>query len=1695
MQISRRKFIKISSLTSGGLASNLPTWMQFFIDIPATEQNFIPVCGIIPMPDSLEEFGAHLRWTLPPAHGLPELINIYKRTSDPKAPNLLIRPAESDKPHLPSSVGDLRFSGNLTAFRLSTASQFGKAYRTVPNPENHTLKISFDQPVDFCNIQLGKIKKLTARVFFPDSTLSHEVSIEESANYAPLIVHALNNRPFQHVEIPVNFEFLYFIEFNGNTYLCNSKGWKLIDTLHNRKDVEGKMLGKRIAPNTKNYYINSASSGKYSELSKNYTGMMSSFLDPTEKTFQKDPEYNSIADIPGHKLFFKTGDKSVTRLSAWNIFMMGSMDPNIARLLGLYYVDTAIKSEKEIYDYKIEAVYKKKVTTCGVVLKVGGRFSGLPQIEGQLAATQTKSTWWEFDPEYTARHLGKVRLTWKTNELSIESESWKRFVEPVIYGLSINNSPARLISPKAEKNNLVFIDQFVTVNAETKKYRVFGIDLFGQVSNGIVSDIVMKDLDIPAIPTRLNFEQAGNKTHLRFEYGGFQYLADPEVQHLNVYYKHNTIFDHNLKINYHSYTVESRDDTGSNVITLELATPIQNDVPYHTVHFVEDLDGRKLPARERKKFRILSYDNNHLVCVTALNDLPNPSGRVLLEANTRDKDLGWTAIPGARQPFQPPVATRLIGYHHYLQNTSDNTHFSNGLNPTRANSFVANLTHARGIPAGTHRDLFQNNDGSSINGDYTEVYIDRTLNESDIFTGGEMLIGSSRYRILAQRAGYGDAENETLRTKIIIEGYHDFSAGQVMLTPVIQDNPFTHQIGGLMLLLFENNSALINKHTGEFMFRGTKRYVSTKGAAIFHPVEKGEEDHVHVIAKLMSDVRVVGNEAQVLVSIASKVSYLHTSHQASGSNKALYFEPYHAAISNEIAAVSLSPGEAFKNVFFTANAVDVNNHQSELSVIAQFIKTRNKNDKPVAPPAPFPCGDRPATEAFLKLPNSAGKSYFLLCWDGSNDYRYEVGRAMDKTVLITHKSLWLNGQVADPSGFSAASIAGSGLTIQSVGSPSIVRVPRSNFINLPETYKYGRMSFGSGSVIQHFEIVKLEEDGSSVLISLRTLLSGQQPGNNSWVISPSPDYQTIGADVLRVRDLADECPSAFSIVTGQALRNTTEFLDEVPGVGGGYFFYKVRSVDAGEIRSDWSLASVPVWQVDTRVPDAKDFFKIVAGNKSARICIRATDILANEFLHVYRSTNIDSLPSQALIVKLAGTDITGYQLWRNMPVVYEKGLVDLSFLKKAFPSLTISTGQGGILKVFLYDESTNTVDTSKDLLVRTSTMVIAQSIQNLESSIAEEEKVVVAYLNREGEIKYIFHTHLNGRDIKVENRNILFYPGYTINLILGIYDASLIRRTGNSIALIDPEFNLWTIQSSFDVTTGRIVNLRSISENIKLAVVARVTREDGQIIDPFIIETVIGVPDQLFMLPDRSVNLFNLPKDIKGIYKLSDYDKREKKVSVTAKNYFIKAVSEFDTTNYSLKNLSDEVPNGATIAIEIRNTDNLTLMIKDNDQLKSYLDSPLQVGFEYYYTGIIERKIKSQDKAFDIFSKASKAVRVIPFDLNIPLIPEVQLMWWDKDRSAPANPSTAIPVALLRWESHEQNVTYKVFKWADNSNSWVFLGYVSDGVFNLQGNLQSFVYEDSAVDSLNSYRYKLSVVNASGVENADGAVNILSQLR
>lgn len=1394
MYIPRRKFLQLSAVSGVGLLTGLPSLSGFFDDIPIAEQNFIPLCGIFPNPNSIGEKGVHLRWSLPPNKGFPQTIIIYRRKGSTKETSLLMRLAETGEPFLPYHKNDIKFTfPNSHRFRLSNTN-YGSCYENISMSITEKLKIEFDIPVDFCRLQLGVINPLLIKSYYCDGSLASTNEITTTQTYSTFSITGDGKRKIKYIELPLNFKYIYFLEYFHQDLVCGYKDWEKVGEINNALDIfdaaNNELVVKRLNEGAFNYYLptTSATDPKraiYRKHSEYFQKIIKGMSNPSTDNFIVQEPYTRINEIPADELIFKNKNKSKIRIKAWSFLMLHAIDPNFARIMGLYFVDSSVKEgETSVFDYKIVASYKDKKELCGIVQRVPAEYSGKPELQEDISATQIRNTIWEFDEQLRPiSHPGKVRINWAGPKAANQP-----YINPVVYALKKNNGEDKIISPGQNKGTGLFIvDQRAIVRTSEHKYEIKGIDLFGQTSNKISVACVVKDKDVPPPPYKLTFGGGLDDTKLFFEYGASQYMASPDAQSFTIYQKPDTlIFTREFKYNLDSsYT---QDEEGNKIRTLTLLNYNTSDGEYQFVRFIKNHDGQGLPAVNRKKFKIDAISSGKLKFTCGIEYEPLAVGWIECVKDPSAKNNNGWSVATTKQ-YSLPIYGQLRNYVHFISNSSDTSNYRNTSIPVDK-SFTCKAVLVFHIPASETKELFETTATTNYE-EHTEVLIDRQILISGMFTRCRVR-NNTLARDIVQSAGIAatgsglageialDPRVKNKYTRILFRGNVTVSPGDNMYLHLLQKEDtvnLPNKVFDWIIARVSINLLTGLNPGGELLMKGiiTVPLLNDDGSST-----QSEED-ILVTATVGSDfydpVNTPGDSyKEVLLFIDKRIKSFAT------PCPLVYFAPYSVSIQSIIQSLTLLKTEAHKSVYFAVDTTDNSNsaNTSPLSIIAQFIKTKNADDKPDTPEAPFPCGQSTATEAFLSPSNSEGRSTFCIEWKDIKDsagvskgYRYEVARSLDKTIIAVHKDLWLKGKNYPATMETTVPVTG----LQRNLPNATTGVIEASFINSSsidwDKYKGGRLKQIIEDKLMGFEIISVSKSGNQVNLSLRPMIKGASLATENATIDLLPPYQKIHDDPQLLKEIIDHCPTAFSIVTGQPLRNATQFLDDVPGMGNSRFFYKVRSVDASEIRSDWSPASVAVWQVDTQLPDPPMITQIEG--QEGKMYLKWRNELSRSIIG-YILYRIDK--------KVNKNNAGDYQN-EKLIKVFKKEIsssadvkVDFSKIRHKYnqivlpPSEYLKNGNNitGVFKINPNDQP----DTVVNFLVKEITTISVTTVNNIHPKLLDGESVVVVLSNSSPTAETVVYKN-GDKNLIISNRKLELPGGliYTAqNPIKGIFRAS-----------------------------------------------------------------------------------------------------------------------------------------------------------------------------------------------------------------------------------------------------------------------------------------------------------------------------------
>jgi hypothetical protein len=340
--------------------------------------------------------------------------------------------------------------------------------------------------------------------------------------------------------------------------------------------------------------------------------------------------------------------------------------------------------------------------------------------------------------------------------------------------------------------------------------------------------------------------------------------------------------------------------------------------------------------------------------------------------------------------------------------------------------------------------------------------------------------------------------------------------------------------------------------------------------------------------------------------------------------------------------IAMLPGKRYTTLYLSATALDAAGKESP-QVAAPF-ELKVVNPPPVVTPAaPYPASDGAgALYGEVSLPNHDAQSTVHLAWaaihppgSAGEGVRYELARALDSSILASERDRWRRGGTADDyadlgivvepetighlqPGFSVDPARGTfQVKTKPLGEARLEGlVGRSGRIRIAHTFAHPNGQDAYSKEVWHRLIKAVPSPGlAKALILLcqpfdeldETSL-GEIADDAAFEAQATPDYSALlGKEDQedRLRQLADarytraepdmlgegRNESAFGIVTGVPIAGT-DFVDTIPGIGRSRFFYKLRAVFPGEVRSAWSPASVAFRQLDLSPAEAPEVIQV-----------------------------------------------------------------------------------------------------------------------------------------------------------------------------------------------------------------------------------------------------------------------------------------------------------------------------------------------------------------------------------------------------------------------------------------------------------------------------------------------------------------------
>ncbi len=1201
--------------------------------------NRLHVMGILANGVDIGPKGVHLRWMFPPSAGIPKSTNIYRRPHE-----------KSDARHVNGlKKNELLTAGKnhngivFTGFKTGTLKSESNAgeLRNLDKSQPFRLVISFLRPVSNLKISLINPNSETkGSAFRNGENIENQTALKSTTSKAKTFLN-FNGIDIDHVSVELTFDMLTDVEFIDPAVICKDTNWESIGSCvsfsPDQVGLEQYLTSLVNDSNTFNYYLSRNATQRNSAKThyKNSAIELLRLFDWLKNP--GDPSVGEVFENPGADLanlqFISRNDKPFNNLKPIGLITMAAQDPNLATMLGLYFVDKTMNSLKR-YDYKVECTYSGKPSLCGIVMDLGNEmYSSVPSQTPVFAKESSGKTWVYSNLIDNQKLEGGIGLKWARPAIDPGNSS-QRFNEPVLF--AVKRDPvfkARLQGTNPEdklvavhENNYLnpslncFTDTKLTrLDSGNYKYEVAPVTIFGQKGPSVFSDPINISDVMPVPPVALSVQEVKPlgqplKQKLRFKFGAAQFFVAPHTKRFQILSRPDSLIDkqhfgYTLAVfngKNHTSTLQgdkiftlniSRDDVFPS--TLGMAAGDLNvtvSKPYHTAEFSLSADKTPLPTSRIKKFtinRFLAKDKIEIVVDHAAHptyEIP-ASGFVVLikDPHSASAPNNWKSS-ALTVNLVPPKKLVLLTARTVSAGTSP--------------GFNCTITKVKTIAP--VRDRIS---GNLITPVFTELFFNRALLEQGLFDGGTITVGGTQKQILYQGGGLASAAttpDTELATdvqkgrfaRIMVTGAFPQAVpgANMVLQPRVNTGPvpgIINPLTGLFVLKFSTPASGTPVGFGEVLLKVRQKLQVAS--------DRTKDQILPVSLPTLSDFSPVTGGVEVLVKINKEVNSL----TPDLVNHGAFFGQYEVDVTAIITAQPIPANAPATSTFFAIQSETDGNvpfNRSMLSSPAQYYKANLV--VPEAPGRPNPCVMPAAGEkAFLPPPDMKGYAVNCISWPALPNIRYEVYRTLDATLLLQHKNEFLKGNSVAVSGLT---MPGS-LTLSMQG--ALTRETNTGFltgtyitpamsVTGENVFLNSRLEISSVRMKNYYQIVSAKmaspnftagvPQSVKVKLTMKPVNAGFNIALNSGIhkLTFLPDYKLVAKNETVLAALANKpaLEKAYSLVSGVPVRVGT-FNDMVPARGINMFFYKTRAINASEVKSAFSAASMPVFQMDTTPPD------------------------------------------------------------------------------------------------------------------------------------------------------------------------------------------------------------------------------------------------------------------------------------------------------------------------------------------------------------------------------------------------------------------------------------------------------------------------------------------------------------------------------
>jgi len=1236
----------------------------------------IGVTGLWPKTKSVGPSGIHLRWMFPPEVGFPHKGVFIHRLPTAKIPwecQSAAKPLVAGAVSSGKSVGPYTLYYADSAAKLSAVGPSGSRILEIPNKlTGHKLALVFSSSVLRCKITfIGPRDDLEVRAYSGTVEVDCHLNIASSSNATKRVLE-VSGGAITSVVVSLNARFI------EEVCIAHAKldwGRALV---HLKAPPSVSAALKRLEPGLFNRYSKSTDDAvaRYKVPAGEIVSALKKLLAPDD-TFE-DPNVS-----PEKLLIPSDSDHPISGYRPQQMLLAAALDPNIARLIGLLWVDRASGNNGpepgQSYSYMVSGTWKQGFTLNGYAVDIGSQEGPMPDFgstdppEGNVVPGRR---WLGREP------LSRVALRWNS-PLPVMKDKASTAVAFDLYRHNGNKKSwlteenVVLVPSQIYKNkSACYLDDEVRLGKV--QYDVIPIDLFGQVGESVSSaSILVTDIEAPPPPVRtytkirqpgmpwLTAEQRAQNTGIAelgvaFEYGAAQFQQAPDAETVRLYWRADSSTD---EIEATSVVVsKSAVDDQSSRWTLKISANSQLD----TAQFVGGVVrfGVEAPISQRRAFAILAAPSPDFIVITGPASTELAGGSCLMRSDGHRRDL-WHLIS---ENIKLPAGIQLAIETNFDVN-------SRTLDTTISNTSTAPMPRPQPIPT-----YVGNTEAFADQTEERHVYqIPLTLIEAGDLDGAVLQIGGEQRMVLGSSAG--------------------------AMCQIELDGSVAVGINTTVQLKFPSDS---NVHIIEI-----KDGIDSLGMQQHEPGGELAFD----VADTLIVARVIGHSRATSNSVPDLLLVRFLGNQIPNTPAtAVFHARHHIAVDVAVTPgvqgdISLPTLDGTRMGFVALTAVDLRGNEGPLSAAVPFAVVQAPPDS--IPQQPFPCGELTAAAGYSEPVSANGMSTFCLQWISESELRYEVARALDTTIIATDRRGWRDANRAaglgswdiqitsieplDTGDIVARFSLPADVDWSSLPRPAISQSDKLYKLNHIDTDRYriqGEHELTVGDAALHaVPILPARQLDVSVLVEnskvivtpillekIPTLVGGRldvnqhryqitaavtASGNQRATVvlraitdgapsTPSgtgklyqpPNHSQIEGDVKVLRALAMKRGNedSFTLVSGVSVKGD-RFRDVLPGRGSNRFFYRIRGVDAANNRTGWSAPSVPINLADTTPPTAATEITAQPGERQVKLRWRHDANGWNMSYVITRTRGEEQIEVGVVDVQTGGSTGTDYHVF------------------------------------------------------------------------------------------------------------------------------------------------------------------------------------------------------------------------------------------------------------------------------------------------------------------------------------------------------------------------------------------------------------------------------------------------------------------